>query len=501
MAYLHPDLRGHEFNFHQIAMKPMRIPDFPRNQVSLYTRATRDLYTHAPLASAPMDTVTEYASAIAIERRGGIGVVHFNFPDIDSQVEQIRRIKNYKAAFVKNPTCLKGDNTISDLYQLNEKRGFFSVPITLDGTPHTPMDGFVSRRDIRYIEDRSTKLENVMTPREKLITAHRKETLDNEDIKVAIRAANKKIRTNNLDTLIIVDDDFRPCALVTDRDLQLDERYPNASVDKNKQLYAFAAIRGDWHDSKRRGVEEERIRRLVEAGVDGLAIDQGVVYASQPEIARHIKKHYPHVQVGAGNVGSGKAVEELMELAGPYIDFIKAGVSPGAACKTLQELGVGVPQPSAVYECAEALKPLRKKHGHVSLWADGGVKVPGDAVELIGLGADYVMVGNVLAGAEEAPGEKKIKPDGRHVKEFRGMGSLKAMDAGGEARYSFGPEDVRVEEGLVLEIPIKGPADELVFKFLEGMRQSMNKLGIRNIDELHDTSENGCWIIPYSRRD
>lgn len=467
-----------------------KIPDFPRSEVDLTTQATRRIATYLPLASAPMDTVTEYMLAIKLELLGGIGFLHYNYADPKQQIEQMRRVKCYKAAFVIDPVCLRPNDTVADVYGVNEKHGFFSVPITEDGTPHKPILGFVSHRDVRYIEDRSTELRAVMTPHERLITAHRKDTMDKKDIK----AANAKIRKHNLDTLIIIDNYGRPCALVTDRDIRLHDRYPKASVDSNKRLYGFAAIKGDWHNPKRRGEEIKRIEGLADAGADGLVIDQGVVYASQTEIVKYVKSRFPDIQIGVGNISCGVLVKELMEAAGNLIDFIKVGVSPGTACKTLQYLGVGRDQPSAVHDCVMAMKSLEKKYGKVPIWADGGVRCPGDATKALALGANVVMVGSVLAGAEEAPGKKTHKGGGKWVKEFRGMGSLAAMQAGGDARYSFGSEKIQVEEGKVLEIPIRGPAEELITEFEQGIRQSMNKQGFRSIKELQE----GCWLYPHN---
>lgn len=497
MVYLHPSLQGQEFNFHQIALMPYKIPDFPRIAVNLKTRATRNLYIHLPLASAPMDTVTEAEMAIAVELLGGIGVIHYN-SSVDEQLARLERVKHYKAAFVRKPVCLKPDSTVDDVYKIHDERGFFSVPVTEDGTPDSRLLGFVSGKDVRYIDNRSRQLKDgVMTPRENLITAPRSQTLDKGDTS-GIKAANDIIVRENLDRLVIVDEYDRPCALVTDRDLRLHEEYKHATVDADKRLLGFIAVKGDWHNPARREAEQDRIRRAVKAGADGIVVDQGVVYASQPEIVRWIKQNFPHVQTGAGNICCAELVDELMMRAGDFIDFAKTGVGPGAACKTTQYLGIGRDQPSAVYDCAQAMNKWKEKYGEnvPPIWADGGIRKPGDAVKVLALGANVCMVGGLVAGTDEAPGKRIPRGEGRYVKEFRGMGSIKAMEAGGDARYTMDPEAVMVEEGYDLEVPYQGPVKGVIIKFREGVKQAMNKIGFKTIEEL----QNECKIIPINER-
>lgn len=497
MVYLHPDLRGHEFDFNDILMGPYKMPNFPRSEVRLTSHVTRDIELEVPFLSAPMDTVTEYEMAIMLGLLGGVGVIHYNFPTVEAQIDQLRKVKNYKAAFVKEPRCLKPVDTIGDVYSIYEKHGFYSVPITEDGTPQGRLLGFVGHKEVRYKkESPEISLSEVMVPREQLVTAHRKDTMDLPNVKAGIKVVNAIIAERNTNTLIVIDDEDRPVALVTDRDLRLHERYPSASVDNNKQLYGFLAIGGAWHDKKRRELEEHRIYEAQKAGVDCLIIDQGVVYASQTEIARYIKEHYPEIQVGVGNVCDGDLVKELVETTGKYIDMIKVGVGPGGACITQQELGVGRSQPSAVYECAESLKPLRSKYGNIALVADGGVKSAADITKLLALGADAVMMGQALAVVKESPRSAENKGGGL-TKRFRGMGSREAMEAGGITRYSStGKEEVIVPEGIVKDVPYVGPGEPYVVLLREAVKQSMNKQGFRTIKELQE----GCKIRPDPRR-
>ncbi len=491
MVYLHPSLKGKEFDFNGIIMVPHNLPDFPRSAVDLSSYVTRNIKVHVPFLGAAMDSVTEYKLAIMLELNGGIGVIHYNFPTVDDQIEQLKRVKNYKAAYVKNPVCLRPDNAVADVYKINEKYGFYSVPITEDGTPNSRLLGFVSRRDVRYKDDKSLKLNDVMTPREKLYTAHRRDTMDKNDIK----AANAEIKKHNLDTLIVIDDEDRPCALVTDRDLRLHEQYPLASVDENKQLYGVIAIRGTWHDPKKREIEAERIDKAVQAGANCLVVDQGITFRSQIDMAKYIKEHYSDVEVGVGNVACGDMIKELLENAGKYIDMTKGGVGPGGACITQQDLGVGRDQPSTTYECVETLKQLRKKHGNIPYIADGGTKSAADINKLFALGADGVMMGQLFAAYDESAAEKKLI-NGSWKKIYRGMGSIEAMEAGGAIRYDIGDEKIRVPEGIVKQLEPLGPGEPFLQMLIESVKQSMCRQGFRNIKEL----QNDAWIYPYSGR-
>ncbi len=492
MVRLHSDLQGREFDFDDIIMEPYRLPDFSRDEVDLTSHVTRDIEVKTPFLGAPMDTVTDHRMAIMLGLLGGVGVIHYNFPTVDEQIKELQRVKNYKAAFVLDPSCLRSDSTVEDVQRLHDEHGFYSVPITEDGTPHTRLIGFVSHRDVRYeSENPQKRLQDVMTRRKKLIVAHRRDTLDKGDIKYV----NNIIKRKKLDKLIIVDDEDRPCAIVTDRDIELHRRYPLASVDDNKQLYGFMAIGGAWHDPKKREIEMDRIDRAAKAGVDCLVIDQGVVYASQLEIAKYIKTKYPEIQVGVGNVASGDLVKELLESAGKYIDMIKFGVGPGGACITQQELGVGRMQAVAVHECGQVLMQMRDKYGHIAGVADGGVRSAADITKMLAF-TDAVMMGQLFAGLDESPPPAEHR-DGRLKKKYRGMGSIEAMQAGGEIRYGIDSQRIKVPEGIVKWVDYLGPGEPYVAGLIEAVKQSMNKQGFRSVVEMQEH----CSINPYHRRD
>ncbi|MBI3638291.1 IMP dehydrogenase, partial [Candidatus Wolfebacteria bacterium] len=414
------------------------------------------------------------------------GVLHYNYATIDEQIEEAKRVKSFEAAFVKNPVCLSPKNTVGDVYKVNEKYGFFSVLITENGTLNSRLAGIVTRRDVRYLRNMNVPLKNIMTPKGKLITANRKNTLDARDIE----AANKIIRKNNLDTLPIVDAKFYPVALVTDSDLRKNTMYPLATKDSNKQLRVFIAV------ESRMELAKERIKKGYEAGVDGIVIDAGIVYKSQLEITEWAKKNFPRLEVVAGNIASPMMLRNILKSNAKYIDAIRIGVGPGAGCITQQELGTGRAQASAVYYCAEEAKKLSKKYGHVPVIADGGVKIldgvgndfkrPADITKAIALGGDTVMIGSMLAGLEEAPGEKQYDEAGeRMIKKYRGMGSPEAMRQRAGVRYGVDKVKVRVAEGKEIKVPYRGSGYDFIPYLIAGIKQSFQKQGFRNIAECH----------------
>lgn len=360
MAKLHPDLENKEFWYKDITLIPNRLPDFERDEVDLTTNFTKNIILKTPFVSAPMDTVTEAEMAILVALMGGIGVIHYNFSTIDEQIEEVEKVKRFQAGFVFSPVVLSPQNTIKDVYNINEKYGFFSTPITEDGTLNSKLVGIVTRRDVRYRKDMDTKLSKVMTPREKLIVAKKSETVDKDDL----RAANETIKKNNLDTLPIVDADDKVVALVTDSDLQKNEQFPLATKNSNKQLRVFIAV------ESRLKLAQERIKKAITAGVDGIIIDASVVFREQLEIAKWVKQNFPELEVVVGNVDSSEMVKKIMEEGFKYCDAIKVGIGPGAACITQQELGTGRAQASAVFDCAKEVKKLEPKYGFLPIIAD-----------------------------------------------------------------------------------------------------------------------------------
>ena len=310
MAKLHPDLenkprrrasslQGREFWYKDITLIPNRLPDFERDEVDLTTNFTKRTVLKTPFVSSPMDTVTEAEMAILMALMGGIGVIHYNFTTINEQIEEVEKVKRFQAGFVFNPVVLSPQNTIKDVYNINEKYGFFSTPITEDGTLNSKLVGIVTRRDVRYRKDMDTRLKDVMTPREKLIMAKKLETVDKNDLNFA----NEILRKHNLDTLPIIDENDKVVALVTDSDIKKNEQFPLATKNENKQLRVFIAV------ESRLNLAQERIAKAILAGIDGIVIDASVVFKEQLEIAKWVKENFPNLEVVSGNVDSAEMVK------------------------------------------------------------------------------------------------------------------------------------------------------------------------------------------------
>jgi len=491
MAKLHQGLENKEFWYRDITLIPNRLPDFERDEVDLTTYFTKRIQLKTPFVSAPMDTVTEAEMAILMALMGGIGVIHYNFQTIDEQIKEVEKVKRFEAGFVFNPSVLSPQNTIKDVYDIADKYGFFSTPITEDGTLNSKLIGIVTHRDIRYRRDMETKLRDVMTSREKLIVAKKSETVDKNDL----RAANETIRKNNLDTLPIVDVDDKVVALVTDSDLQKNERFPLATKNENKQLKVFIAV------ESRLELAKERIKKGFEVGIDGIVIDASVVFKEQLEIAKWVKENFPNLDVVLGNIGSAEMVRKIVEAGFDYCDAIKIGMGPGAACITQQELGTGRAQASAVWDCCQAARRLEPKYGFLPLIADGGIKVideagseetqkPGDITKALALGAQTVMMGSILAGLDESPGQAEFDyQENRMVKKYRGMGSLEAMESTSAVRYAVDKVKIKIAEGIVTKVPYRGSGYDFLPRLIVGVKQSLQKQGFRNIKELQEEAD------------
>jgi IMP dehydrogenase len=490
MAELHPDLQNKEFWYKDITLVTNRLPDFERDEVDLATNFTKRIVLKAPFVSAPMDTVTESEMAIVIALYGGIGVIHYNFPTINEQIEEVAKVKRFEAGFVFNPIVLSPQKTIQDVYNINEKYGFFSTPITENGTLDSKLVGIITHRDVRYRKDMETKLKEVMTPRGKLIVAQKSETVDKNNL----QTANKIIREHNLDTLIIVDEKDKIAALVTDSDIRKNERFPLATKNENNQLRTFVAVEG------RLKLAKERIGKAFDAGVDGINIEASVVFKEQFEIAKYCKENFPALDVIMGNVASAEVVGKIIEQGFDYCDAIKIGMGPGAACITQQELGTGRAQASAVWDCCQEAKRLESKYGFLPLIADGGIKVidesgevsqkPGDITKALALGAHTVMMGSILAGLDESPGQAEFDyQENRMIKKYRGMGSLEAMESTSAVRYAADKVKIKIAEGVVTRAPYRGSGYDFIPQLIAGVKQSFQKQGVKNIKELQEEAD------------
>lgn len=501
MAKLHPDLenkprrrasslQGREFWYKDITLIPNRLPDFERDEVDLTTNFTKRTVLKTPFVSSPMDTVTEAEMAILMALMGGIGVIHYNFTTINEQIEEVEKVKRFQAGFVFNPVVLSPQNTIKDVYNINEKYGFFSTPITEDGTLNSKLVGIVTRRDVRYRKDMDTRLKDVMTPREKLIMAKKLETVDKNDLNFA----NEILRKHNLDTLPIIDENDKVVALVTDSDIKKNEQFPLATKNENKQLRVFIAV------ESRLNLAQERIAKAILAGIDGIVIDASVVFKEQLEIAKWVKENFPNLEVVSGNVDSAEMVKKIIEGGFEYCDAIKVGMGPGAACITQEELGTGRAQASAVYDCAKEAKKLESKYGFMPIIADGGIKIPdeanqdvakpGDITKALALGTQTVMMGGLLAGLDESPGKKEFDyEENRMVKKYRGMGSLEAMERRSAVRYAVDKTKIKIPEGKVIKVPYRGSGYDFIPQLIAGVKQSLQKQGFKSIKELQEEAD------------
>jgi IMP dehydrogenase len=318
--------------------------------------------------------------------------------------------------------------------------------------------------------------------------AKKSETVDKNNLDLATEI----LRKNNLDTLPIIDTEEKVVALVTDSDIRKQKYFPLATVDDNKRLRVFIAV------ESRLNLAKERIKKGVEVGVDGILIDAGVVFKEQIEIAKWAKKNFPKLEVVLGSIDSAEQVFKILKEASQYCDALRVGIGPGAACITQQELGTGRAQASAVWDCAQAVKKVEKKYGFCPVIADGGIKIPdladiqkpGDITKAMALGAQSVMMGSLLAGLDESPGEQEFDyEENRMVKKYRGMGSIEAMEKRGGVRYGIEKVKIKVPEGRVIKVAYRGSGYDFIPKLIAGVKQSLQKQGFRNIKELQKEAD------------
>jgi len=473
MAILHPALKNKEFWYQDVLLICNNLPDLEREDVDLTCQFSTNIKLHTPFVSSPMDTVTEYDMAILIALMGGIGAIHYNNTP-DQQANEAEKVKRFEAAFIKNPIVLDPNNKVSDVFNIAQKYGFYSVPITNDGTQNSKLVGMVTHRDVRYLETKAQMqmpLNKVMTPITKLVSAPQEKTLNKNDI----RAANKIIRKHNLDTLPIVDKKGHLVALVTDSDIRKNESFPLATKDDNKQLRVLMAV------ESRINLAKTRIQNAADVGADGIIIDASVVFKEQLEIAKYSKKNFKNLEVIVGNVDSAKMIQAIQKEAGKYVDAIRVGIGPGAACTTQEQLGLGRAQGSAVFESAVQSSKAPK----IPIIADGGIRKPSDIVKALALGAKTVMMGGMLAGLEESPGDSELDERAGHlVKKYRGMGSLEAMQEGGSVRYRIDNTKIKVPEGKVKKIGYKGSGYIFLPRLIAAVKQSIQKLGFKDLNLL-----------------
>ncbi|MDM5196792.1 IMP dehydrogenase [Fictibacillus enclensis] len=445
--------------FDDVLLVPSKSSVLPKD-VSLKTRLSDSVQLNVPIISAGMDTVTEAEMAIAMARQGGLGIIHKNM-SIEQQAEQVDRVKRSESGVITDPFYLTPDHQVFDAEHLMGKYRISGVPI-VDGDKK--LVGILTNRDLRFIEDYSIQISDVMT-KENLVTA---------PVGTTLKEAEQLLQKHKIEKLPLVDDEGTLQGLITIKDIEKVIEFPNSAKDSQGRLLAGAAV----------GVTKDamvRIDKLVEAGVDAIVIDtahghsEGVLTK-----VREVRAKYPDLTIIAGNVATAEATRDLIE-AGASV--VKVGIGPGSICTTRVVAGVGVPQITAVYDCATEAR----KHG-IPIIADGGIKYSGDIVKALASGGHAVMLGSMLAGVSESPGEREIY-QGRQFKVYRGMGSIGAMEQGSRDRYFQENNQKLVPEGIEGRVPYKGPLADTLFQLIGGIRSGMGYCGTPTIEELQNNSK------------
>ncbi|MGN0475765.1 MAG: IMP dehydrogenase [Ruminococcus sp.] len=435
--------------------------DVEPKDVDISTHLTKKIKLNTPLMTAAMDTVTESDMAIAIAREGGIGIIHKNM-SIETQADMVDRVKRSENGVITNPFYLSPEKTVAEADELMGKYKISGVPIC-EGKK---LVGIITNRDMAFLneEDYKQPIYSVMT-KENLITA---------PLGTTIQGAKELLKKHKIEKLPIVDDQGNLCGLITIKDIEKSIQYPNSARDEKGRLLCGAAI-GGTPDVL------ERVQALVNAGADVLVLDSAHGHNSNiiKSVAK-VKKAFPDVQLIAGNVATAEATKALIEAGA---DAVKVGIGPGSICTTRVVAGIGVPQVTAIFDAATEAA----KYG-VPVIADGGVKYSGDIVKALAAGGSVVMVGSLVAGCKESPGETEIY-QGRQFKVYRGMGSLAAMAKGSSDRYFQGGNKKLVPEGVEGRVPYKGPLADTVFQLVGGIRSGMGYTGCANIPELHEKAK------------
>lgn len=417
----------------------------------------RGIFLNTPVISAAMDTVTENRIARVMAQHGGLGIIHKNM-DIDKQALEVERVKKYESGMILDPITLGPDHLVQEAVDLMAKYSISGVPITVNGV----LVGILTNRDLRFEENFNQPIRNLMT-KEDMVTAK---------IGTTLEQAKTILQKHRIEKLPVVDNNGKLKGLITIKDIEKAKNYPQATKDTHGRLMVGAAI-GVGADSR------DRADALVAASVDVLCIDTAHGHSKNVlEMVKYISQKHPDIIVVAGNVVTAEGTQALIDSGA---DVVKVGVGPGSICTTRVVAGVGMPQISAVIECAK----VAKKNGKTII-ADGGIKFSGDLTKALALGANSVMIGNLLAGAEESPGET-ILFQGRTYKLYRGMGSLGAMSKGSKDRYGqMDVEDAEklVPEGIEGKVPYKGPASAVIHQLVGGLKSGMGYVGARNIEEL-----------------
>ena len=450
--------------FDDVLLLPAHSVVLPKT-VALTTHLTRSIALNIPLISSAMDTVTESRLAIAMAQEGGLGVLHKSM-SVENQAREVRQVKKYESGVVKDPITIPADASIRDLVALMQEYDISGMPV-LDTSG---LVGIVTSRDVRFEANLDAKVSSIMTAKDRLVTVREEFVLD--DVK-------ELLHRHRIEKILVVNDDFELRGLITLKDIRKSEDYPNACKDEQGRLRVAAAV-GTGPDSA------DRIKAITEAGVDVVIVDTAHGHSQFVlDQVKYIKDNYPSVSVIGGNIATADAARDLVKAGA---DAVKVGIGPGSICTTRIVTGVGVPQISAVANVVEAVKG-----SDVCVISDGGIRYSGDIAKVIAAGAHVVMVGSLLAGSEEAPGEVELY-QGRSYKAYRGMGSLGAMShsQGSSDRYfqdvDSGTEKL-VPEGIEGRVPYKGSMSAIVHQLMGGLRSSMGYTGSANIEQMRTKTQ------------
>lgn len=447
--------------FDDVLLIPAKSEVLPKD-VDLSVSLTDTLKLNVPIISAGMDTVTEAEMAIAMARQGGLGIIHKNM-SIEEQAEQVDRVKRSENGVITDPFSLTPEHQVYDAEHLMAKYRISGVPI-VNNKEEQKLVGIITNRDLRFIEDYSIKIKDVMT-KENLITA---------TVGTTIEEAGKILQKYRIEKLPLVDQSGVLKGLITIKDIEKVIEFPNAAKDEQGRLLVGAAV----------GVTKDTMKRtemLYKANVDVIVVDtahghsKGVI-----EVVKQIKELYPDLNLIAGNVATAEATKELFEAGA---DVVKVGIGPGSICTTRVVAGVGVPQITAIYDCASVARKMGK-----AIIADGGIKYSGDIVKALAAGGHAVMLGSLLAGTSESPGETEIF-QGRRFKVYRGMGSIAAMEKGSSDRYFQEDNKKLVPEGIEGRVPYKGPLAETIYQLVGGIRSGMGYTGAKTLKDLRENAQ------------